>query len=382
MIHFRPGSQVHRLVTILAVVGEIPTKSMHLLGNGRVYKALIHKLTSIQNFRNSLTGEELTCRLLIITGKGQEKSVRFYKAGLPILRWIGAEEYYLQSFWGHNFPGDAYHRDRNHRIAEVSMMCMNAGIEIRPYLLPKLQNCELLSIIPDEPSFYLARDIKHVGQTEMNKTMFTRTIGALFSGLRCYAVYNTRNAVMKWSGMGEFKTLQNLIEIARQNARINHVDSALLFTESDTVAMNTLLESDCSRRREFRFDSIYHHIYAVPMNAYGCRLLRLFTIPDWNEQLLELLFEPEDRSYNKGNFEYDACVDGVFILSHLDGDIARLIRFHEAVKTRTGNYEVLCYPSQVPFLREYLGQNVSLKTIDMDSVEEALGPERRNLFDR
>lgn len=382
MIHFRPGSQVHRLVTILAVVGEIPTKSAHLLGNERVYKALIHKLTSVQCFRNSITGEELTCRLLTITGKGQEKTVRFYKGGLPILRWIGAEEYYLQSFWGHKFPGDDYHRDRNHRIAEVGMMCLNAGIEIRPYLLPKLQNKELLSIVPAEPSFYLARDIKRVGQTEMNKTMFTRTVGALFSGPRCYAVYNTRNAVMKWSGMGEFKTLQNLIEIARQNARINHVDSALLFTESDTVAMNTLLESDRSKRREFRFDSIYHHIHVIPMTDHGLRLLQLITIPDWNEQLLDLLFEPEDRSYNKGNFEYDACVEGVFVLSHLDGDIARLIRFREAVRTRTGKFEVLCYPSQVQFLREYLGQNVSLKTIDMNSVEEALGPERRNLFDR
>ena len=187
---------------------------------------------------------------------------------------------------------------------------------------------------------------------------------------------------MKWSGMGEFKTLQNLIEIARQNARINHVDSALLFTESDTVAMNTLLESDRSKRREFRFDSIYHHIHVIPMTDHGLRLLQLITIPDWNEQLLDLLFEPEDRSYNKGNFEYDACVEGVFVLSHLDGDIARLIRFREAVRTRTGKFEVLCYPSQVQFLREYLGQNVSLKTIDMNSVEEALGPERRNLFDR
>lgn len=382
MIHFRPGSQVHRLVTILAVVGEIPTKSTHLLGNRRVYNALIHKLASVQDFRNSITGEELTCRLLTIAGKGQEKSVRFYKAGLPILRWIDAEEYYLQSFWGHNFPGDFNHRDRNHRIAEVSMMCMNAGIEIRPYLLPKLQNRELLVIVPDAPSFYLARDIKHIGQTEMNKTMFTRTVGALFSGPRCYAVYNTRNAVMKWSGMGEFKALQNLIEIARENARINRVDSALLFTESDAVAMNTLFEPDSSKRREFRFDSIYHHIHAVPMNEHGCRLLQLFTIPNWNEQLLDLLFEPEDRSYNKGNFEYDACVEGVFILSHLDGDIARLIRFHDAVKIRTGRFEVLCYPSQVPFLREYLGQSVSLKTIDMDSVEEALGPGRRNLFER
>lgn len=382
MIHFRPGSQVHRLVTVLAVVGEIPTKSVHLLGNERVYKILIHKLTTVQEFRNSITGEELTCRLLTVTGKGQEKGIRFYKAGLPILRWIGAEEYYLRTFWGHRFPGDAYHRDRHYRIAETVAMIMEAGIESRPYLLPKLQNQELLSIVPQEPSFYPAKELKYIGQTEMNKTMFTRMVGALFVGPVCYAVYNTRNAVMKWSGMGEFKTLQNLNEIARQNAGITRVNSALLFTESDSVAIDTLLESDKSQRREFRFDSIYHHIHVIPMNEHGKRILQLITIPDWKELLLDLLFEAEDRSYNRGNFEYDACINGVYIFSHLDGDIARLIRFREAVSSRSGQFEALCFPSQVPFLREYLGQNVTLKTIDMNSVEEALGPERRNLFDR
>lgn len=132
---------------------------------------------------------------------------------------------------------------------------------------------------------------------------------------------------------------------------------------------------------EFRFDAIYRHIHVVTMDENGVRLLRLLSVSDWNEQQLDLLFEPEQRSYNKGQFEYDACIDGVYVLSHLDGDIARLIRFRDALRAGVGPSEVLCFPFQVEFLQEYLGQAVRLKTIDMDAVEEAIGPERRNLFD-
>lgn len=369
MIHIRPGSQTQALITLLSVVGEFPTRSLHLLGNERVYKALVHRLTSPETFRNSLTGEEMTVRLLTVTGKASGKTVRFYKGALPILEWVGGKEYYLSAFWNHKFPGDAAHKERNHRVAEAVAMCMRAGVAYRPYLLPVLQNREIRSVIPNDPVFYPAKDIKRIGEEEINKTMFTRLTGALYAGGTCYGVYNTRNAVMKWRGKGEFKAMQHLVDISRLNAGISCVDSAILFGESERVALDTLLLSD---KMDFRFDSVYRHVHFIPLNEFGIRLLTLMLASDWNAQLLDLLFDPDTRSYNKGVFEYDAFVDGVYVLSHLDGDIARLIRFRDSVHTRSGRFEVLCYPVQVPFLREYLGAHVSIKTIDIGSVEAEL----------
>lgn len=92
----------------------------------------------------------------------------------------------------------------------------------------------------------LARDIKRIGGNEMNKTMFTRLTGALFSYGRCYAVYNSRDSVMKWSGMGEIKTVNNLIEICRYNSNIKTVDSAILMGESYEAALTTVMESNKS----------------------------------------------------------------------------------------------------------------------------------------
>lgn len=383
MVYFRPGSQIWQLIMLLTIVGEFPVSSLHLLGNERVYKTLIHKLTQQQTFRNSQTGIEMTCRLLTISGKSSYKTIRFYKGALPIMDWVypGAYQNYMDTFWNHRFPRDASHRDRNHRVAEAVTMFMRAGIEARPYLLPQLQNREILQVVSANPNFYLAKNLKKVGEVEMNKTMFTRMVGAAFLSNTCYAVYNTRNAVMKWSGMGEFKTLHNLIEISRLNAGINNIDSAILFGQSEETALRTLFESDKSRRLEFRFDSTYHHIHFIPMNECGICQLRFMSVPNWKSQLLELLFDSDVRSYNRGLFEYDAYINGVYILSHLDGDIARLIRFRESIINQNGKFEILCFPHQIQFLKEYIGHNVNLKTIDMVLIENEILLERRDLFE-
>lgn len=122
MIWFRPGSHVRRLCVILAVTGEIPVKSLFLLGSQRVYRALVAKLIEPQKIINSETGETLFCRLLTLHGKGAKKSVRFYKAGLPVLDWIGVREFYMSAFWNHKLPSDDTHVERNFRLAEATIV--------------------------------------------------------------------------------------------------------------------------------------------------------------------------------------------------------------------------------------------------------------------
>ncbi len=383
MLYFRMGSQAARLVMLLSFTGEFPFSSLFLMGNERVLKALVCRLASEQTVRNPQTGMEFTGRVLTVSGRGKEKSVRLYKSALVLLDWLhpNAFGFYMAAFWGHRFPGDAAHRERNHRVAEAAAFCMKAGIEVRPYLLPKLQNKKILRIVPEFPCFYLARDLKKIGETEMNKTMFTRMTGAVFSPGGCYAVYNTRNAVMKWGGMGEFKALCGLTETARLNAGVTEVDGAVLIGRSENVALRTLLESDKSLRFEFRFDSIYRHVYFIPMDREGIRQMALLCDVEWKERLLSLLFDPETRSYDRGAFEYDACVDGVYVLSHLDGDIARLVRFKEAALGTKEALEVLCFSFQARFVREYLGCAVKVSVIDRELVYDRLGVAGRDLFE-
>lgn len=375
VIHFNRGSHVHQLVTILSFTGEYPSHSLFLLGNRQVMRRLVRRLISPQTFRNDATGEEHTCRLLTVTGKGHDKTIRLYKGALGLLEWLhpSAYKYYMGSFWQHKFPGDSAHRERHHRVAEAAAVCMNSGLEARPFYLPELQNRRIAVAVPEKPVFYLAKDIKRVGGNEMNKTMFTRMAGAVFSPGGCYAVYNTRNRVMKWNGMGEFKALHSLIEIGRMNAGVPRVDSAILIGQSYEVALRTLLETEKNPRLEFRFDRIYHHIHFVSMDAEGFWHLRLLTLSDWKQDILDLLFEKTELALNQGFFEYDAYIDGCYVFSFLDGDLARLIRFREALAGGTERCEVLCFPHQLRLLKEYLGDGVSFKTIQMKDLLDGLG---------
>ena len=109
------------------------------------------------------------------------------------------------------------------------------------------------------------------------------------------------------------------------------------------------------------------------MNSFGIRLLMLFARPNWKAKLNELLFDEDDLSKNQGVMEYDAFVDGKYVYSFLDNDIARLIRLREALQTGAHPFEVLCFPEQFTLLRKYLGPQIDIKTIDIDSVEDAMG---------
>lgn len=378
MIYIRTGSQLYKLITLLSLVGEYPISSVHLLGNERVYKALIHNLTKPQKVRIG-TVELGLPRLFTISGKGKEKTLRFYKGALKVLNILGLREHYDAVSRNHRFAGDSVHRGRNHRIAEAAAMCMQAGIECRPYCLPVLQNGERLKRIRAEPSFYFSKALKQVGEIEANKTMFTRLVGAMFSYGECFAVYNARGSAMKWNGMGEFKALYSLAEVTRLNASNIKVDSAILFGTAASAAA-TLAEAKRERRREFRFDAVYRHIHFVPLDDTGIQQLRLLTVPYFRECIENVLFEPDERSHGQGRFEYDACIGGVYVLSFLDGDLARLMRFSQAASGFAVRCEVVCFPDQREFVREVCG-SAKVKTIEREVVEYEMKIERRDIFE-
>ena len=369
----RPDTLVQNVLQLLAVVGEFPWQSLGLLGKTETVQKMVYRLSEPAVFRHRHTGEEVRTKLFVTNGKGREKSLRLYKGALPLLHWLhpGAYEYYMENFWNHHFPGDAAHRDRNHRVAEAVALCATAGVEVLPYDLPRLQQEEIHKVTPDFPALYLARDIKKAFPGEEKKTLFTRAAGALFYPGGCYVVYNTRDAAMKWKGMGEFKALHSLTEVARLNGGISCLDGALLFCKSYETAMETLEASE-PRHPELRFDSIYPHVHFLPLDGFGARLLEILTLPDWQERLLDLLFEPSTRTYGRGTMEYDAQVGAVKVLSHLDGDLARLLRFREGLWSHRGKFEVVCFPQQAEFVREVLGDRVGVREIRIETVEETL----------
>lgn len=375
MITLRPGSHTYRILSLLAAAGEFPTGSLQLLGSGRSLDALVSRLEKPQQFRTENGTELGTYKLLTVSGKRELRTIRLYRRALPLLKEIhpAAQEQYLTLTNGHRFSGSNSHIQRNHRVAETLAMCLGAGIEFQPYALPPLQKEYIVRSVPATPSFYIAKSIKRLDHAEMNKTIYTRLTGALFTEDTCFAVYNARNAAMKWSGMGEYKAARHLEELARMNAGLPGAEHALLFGGNMDVALRTIRESEKRQSREVRFDAIFPHIHFVPMNDAGVRLLKILTFPNWHEAILEAAFPREWRCDLPVSLECDAKHQGKYILSHLDGDLARVLRLQQSMGLHNLPYEILCFPWQSPFLHAYFGSRVELREVGMDLLESILG---------
>jgi hypothetical protein len=373
LITVKAGSHVYQLLQLLSVAGEFPTASLRLLGNERVVKALVHRLESPQDFRfpSGLVARHV--KVFQVSGQRDRRTVRLCKEALPLLEELypGALAYYLSAFHNHQFPGTADHVRRNHRVGEAVAVAMMAGLEFRPYALPKLKNSSIQRMVQDSTSYYICRDFKGNEIDDMSKTVFTRIVGAAFYPGGCYAVYNTRGAVMKWARMGEFKMSDHLGALVRRNAGLRDVKSMLLLGSDPMITLQTIMESD--KRHAMRLDTIYHYVHYIPLDASGVRLLRILVLPNWKEGILSVLFRPDLRPTGHGSMEYDAIAGGVCVLSHLDSDLARLIRFRDGFRAETDKpFEVLCFPWQRTYLQEFLGKRATLRSIEMEALEHAL----------
>lgn len=376
MIYIRSGAHVLELLQLLSVAGEFPMSGLSILGNPRTMRELIHRLEDRQEIEASWSGKRYCARLLSINGKrGPMRNIRLHKSALPILAelHLAALEYYLSAYRNHTFSGKRGDIERNHRVAETLAMMFSSGIEIRPYLLPRLQTEHIEPTVGDMPCFYPSRIVKKLDGDSMNKTGFTRMTGLLLKKGVGFAVYNTRNAVMKWHGDGELKAMQQCEDLARHNAGVDALSGAILFGSSGSVALETLMETNKADRRDCRIDRIYMAVHFAPLNNDGKRMLQLLTIPALQARLRSVLFPHRLQVNGFMECDCDAVDGGKYILSHLDGDLARLVRFRlAAIEDKERRYEAICYPWQLAYVKPFLGERIELKLIDPARIAAAL----------
>ena len=83
MITLRPGSHAYRLLLLLAICGEYPHRSLHLLGSIRTLEELVRRLEVVQHFRTPAGADLGSCKMLTTSGKGNRRTIR--PIGVPCL---------------------------------------------------------------------------------------------------------------------------------------------------------------------------------------------------------------------------------------------------------------------------------------------------------
>ena len=64
----------------------------------------------------------------------------------------------------------------------------------------------------------------------------------------------------------------------------------------------------------------------------------------------------------------------------LDGDLLKLASFHKTVTQQNLSWEVACFDTQVPFLRQYLGDDAIIHPVPLELIHDHLNAERRSLI--
>lgn len=385
MIFIRDGTRVYRLLMLLACVGEYPMQSVCLLGNDRVWKRRIRELQRVQDFCLPQDGETVRFQMLTVSGKGKLKTIRLHKSALPILKIVEPQAYdhYERFFGSHHFSGAPTHVTRNHRIAEIVAMCAAADIKVLPWETHDLHDAHTRYQNVEEPCCYLSRELKEFYEDEMAKTGFTRIAGTIVYPQGMYAVYNTRDEPMLWRGRGEEKAQILLSGIFRDGRFRHDADDAILFGNDFRTAAASLQDAFARRHLKERLDKIYAHLHFIPMNDFGVKLLQIITMEDWERKLRRACYGNERANTLPRGLEHDAYINDEYHFSHLDGDLCRLILFRRSLRRwPEEKYVLACYPEQVSYLKEYLGDywdqdNLRVEQISLDILHTHLRREKK-----
>ena len=359
MIQFRENTVVWDLLRMIALCGEFPVYSTGLIGNRRECRKRICQMQTEQTYRNSRTGEKLTVRALTVSSNGRLKTVRLTRNGAELLKWTGDYATYADRFMTGYFKSDKEHIDRNHRIAETAAVFMRAGFHVESD-----RNADMTQ--SDDAVFYLPHIFKSSGYETDRKSLYTRITGGFRTPFDCFTVYNTRNRAMIWYGNSETKSALLLGEKAGLE-----VTGSIMLGRDYATGLRTAFNTESAGSRT-RFYEMHRRLYFIPLDTNGIELLRLVAQRDFSERVLELMFDPGTRAYDRGTFNYHARIRGVYVYSFLDSDLKGLINYRNGIHSDYQT-EILCYDFQTDFVNEYFsGTGTRITRVPFDAVKNNL----------
>lgn len=381
MLQIKRGSPAYKIIMLLLITGEFPFRSLGLLGNERWFKETAVRMTQFQDVRMMESGKCYRCKLITISGKSNLRTIRLCRLSFELITEEMSEllSNYMVDTYGHRFHGQERITERNHRIGEASLMCMRSGIECRNHLLPQLQKQERILLSFSNPAFYSSKTIKRLGVEEMNKSKYIRMVGAIFSQAGLYEIYNSRSDVMEWYGQGEDKSILIMEDLCRYNFPISESHRAIIFGNEYDVAFRTL-QRFAAGDKYVQLDLLgYQSMHFIPMDESGTKLLQIMMLKNWDQKLLRLIFESRYMPKVK-EFNYDARINDVYVLSFFDSDIIKLASFYKTVEQEKYKWEVACFDSQLPFLRKYLGDQAVIRAFPLDQIHTKLNAGKEALI--
>lgn len=275
---------------------------------------------------------------------------------------------------------EATRRIRLHRIAEVYVAMLNAGVTIFRDEKPRV-------FAPDGDqdrglegaAFYSSREVKETG-IEAVKIKGSRMAGVLLSPDGVFLTYNSGPYMAKWDYRAEQRAKAWMqVTLCNGNAGLGYAPEdvcGLLFGDSLEPFCQILSGADSGARCFFLLDGSYGHFYYLTNDHKGEVMLGLLCDRDRREELDRILSQGLCAGNPGGVIENDALDgNGDPVLFGYLLDIPRIHRFCSALQLQERHGTLICFDFQREVLERCYGGLVAFEAISFEKFERRFYPE-------
>lgn len=354
----------YRLMELIAICGEFPSNLVNRLSESPSYlETVIRNLKQEKLlrafYRDKLKGYRLTGIAKAFLLEQTPSRFSFFLTG-------NAETNLLKS--------EPARRLRLHRMAEVYVLMLNAGVQVfrddKPGVFSP-DGCSVRSL--DHAAFYSSREIKELGVVTV-KIRGSRMMGALLADSGIYVIYNGAQNFVKWDYRAEQRAKALLTSTLCHNRlsrlyRPGQLHGLLLSSDLDLL-YELLSTADTGARCFFLLDGNYEHFYYLTNDRYGEVQVRLLCSNPMRSALDRILSQGLHPRQPCLSVEHDAIgKQGEPVLFSYLPDIPRLNRFHTALQLQDRTGTVICFDYQKEVLSRCLDDRVQIQTISFEKFE-------------
>ncbi len=360
------------VLTLTALPGELPAALLSRLPASDTYKEYAVKQLKRDNLLRT-----------------------FYRNGVRGLRLTPTSKKLLTTSWPEQFlpylsgstetnmlKSEISRRLRLHRMAEVLVTMMNAGVSVLPWEKP-----DVFAPTPpdgaltlDRPAYYSSREVKGLGEQAV-KIRGSRSTGVLLTDGGIFIVYNTGPGQMKWEYKAEMR-LKALLEMVLCQERLpsqfmGSKQSSIVFAADMDQMAPFMGEGGDKRHNYFVLDGSFEHFYYLTSGHRGEVILQLLCYPDEQAALDDVLSQDLAPPRTGWVVENDAMDGGTPVLFAYTCDMPRIRRFCSGLERLSLAGTLYCFDFQEEALRQFCGPGVKVKCIDFEAYERSvfLSPE-------
>lgn len=372
-INFKKGYR-HEIIKLLYQCGIIPYRCLQYIGGPpQMYQRAVKDLEKKGYVVVDKKGGERNIRL-----RNRQYRKEEYEPYLPA-KYI---EYYETKMYG---PiGKISEKDKYSIAAKkiikdsaTQVMMYASGFRIGA------EKSELSEkgIEVDQPTYYSSSEIKGIeGTTKKNQT--SRINGVLASEGGLYPLYNIGNTLIKWERIDEVKMSSYVNSVVRRKSLPGKIKPAGE-KECIVIAMENMLYSkicnlDYSKKNQkqtrlINIDYSYNHVYAVPENRNGIKMLQIMVQENWKEQIYNsLLTDHERESAQQSGITCDGYreKEKEYIYVFCIPDLVRLKMFiaRANLENDKKRFKIYCFTHQTSIIHGIIDRNiVTIMQIDMDA---------------